>query len=285
MNTFAVYWGAGVSLSDMLQPLRTASSTGLPDIVQAWVERLGWVLVHSTWQLAAIAVIAALVEWRLKHHTASVRYITGVTALVAMLMLPCVTWILIGVPNRLAVHPRIGLAVPANSPTEMAETRIVTLKSARNRMTRPARIRVALELNANSPRARDDSLMPAVDAHEIDRPGFRGSTMSAVALNDLGDERLTTGWQEKLGRVRANVERELPLIVSLWFLGVALCASRPIWGLWTQWHYCRVGLSPVPERVQLTCSISSCEWLYPNSSASPNLPALAFRWLSGTSVR
>lgn len=38
------------------------------------VERLGWTLVHSLWQLTLIAVIAAVIDRCLKHRASNTRY-------------------------------------------------------------------------------------------------------------------------------------------------------------------------------------------------------------------
>ena len=66
----------------------------------AWVERLGWTLVHSIWQLLVVAIVAALVERGLRRRSANARYIAGVIALGAVFALPCVTWSLVVVEPR-----------------------------------------------------------------------------------------------------------------------------------------------------------------------------------------
>ncbi len=55
------------------------------------IERLGWSLVHSVWQAAAVAVVTALVLRGLKRFSAQARYLVACGALAAMVLLPVTT--------------------------------------------------------------------------------------------------------------------------------------------------------------------------------------------------
>jgi hypothetical protein len=57
----------------------------------ALIERLGWSLVHSVWQGAAVALLVAGVFRWLRRSSAQARYATACGALLAMLVLPLVT--------------------------------------------------------------------------------------------------------------------------------------------------------------------------------------------------
>lgn len=59
------------------------------------MEQMGWVLLHSLWQGALVAVLLAGVLWMLRGSSARLRYAASVTALAAMLALPVVTWSLL----------------------------------------------------------------------------------------------------------------------------------------------------------------------------------------------
>ncbi|HLN27820.1 MAG TPA: hypothetical protein VK395_08750 [Gemmataceae bacterium] len=98
MKTFFVL-GMGTGLVAVVQPFAGASA--LP----TWVERLGWTLVHSIWQFAAIAVVTATVNWSLRRMSANVRYIAAVVLLGCTVALPGVTWFLIDVPPRTDERP------------------------------------------------------------------------------------------------------------------------------------------------------------------------------------
>ena len=55
------------------------------------VARLGWCLVHSVWEIAAVALVAAAVLKILRRGSAQGRYLAACAALVAMAALPVVT--------------------------------------------------------------------------------------------------------------------------------------------------------------------------------------------------
>ncbi len=59
------------------------------------IERLGWTLVHSVWQVAAVAVVAALVLKLLKHRSSQARYLAACLALLAMATVPIATFFLV----------------------------------------------------------------------------------------------------------------------------------------------------------------------------------------------
>jgi beta-lactamase regulating signal transducer with metallopeptidase domain len=57
----------------------------------ALVDRLGWCLVHSVWQGAAVALVAACVLRWLRRSSAQARYLTACGGLLAMVFLPLAT--------------------------------------------------------------------------------------------------------------------------------------------------------------------------------------------------
>ncbi len=63
------------------------------------VERLGWCLVHSVWQLAAVGLIAAIVLRGLRRGSAQARYLAACGALAAMTVLPAWTFATIRIPS------------------------------------------------------------------------------------------------------------------------------------------------------------------------------------------
>ncbi|NOX56224.1 MAG: hypothetical protein GXP27_17630, partial [Planctomycetes bacterium] len=64
----------------------------LPFLPTELVQRLGWVLVHSVWQLALMAMVAAVLVGCLRGRSAAVRYWVLLFALVAMTAAPVATW-------------------------------------------------------------------------------------------------------------------------------------------------------------------------------------------------
>ncbi len=63
------------------------------------VERMGWCLLHSVWQLAAIAAFAAIVLRGLRHHWAQARYAVAYGALAGMALLPALPFVWLS-PSR-----------------------------------------------------------------------------------------------------------------------------------------------------------------------------------------
>jgi hypothetical protein len=58
-----------------------------------WAERAGWTLLHSLWQLAAIATVYATAAFLLRTRSANSRYVLGCAAMFAMLGLPLGTFV------------------------------------------------------------------------------------------------------------------------------------------------------------------------------------------------
>jgi hypothetical protein len=46
-----------------------------------WITQVGWLLVHSLWQLALLAALALTLQRALQRHSASTRYLVLLTAL------------------------------------------------------------------------------------------------------------------------------------------------------------------------------------------------------------
>ena len=204
--------------------IATASVGPMPFCWTPWIERIGWTLVHSVWQLAVVALLAALADAALRRHSASVRYVAAALALGFMLVLPGLTILCIDVdpPAELATSHLIAPPVTSGSRPSV-------------RLDRPAGDagsdrRVADEFPKESAGA-------ALTAH---RPAPRPT-------------RPARGWP-RLERFSAAVEPRLPWLASFWLMGVMLCSTRPICGVWFQWRLRRCGLSSAPEVVAQTLS-------------------------------
>jgi hypothetical protein len=60
---------------------------------EAWVERLGWTLVHFLWQGLAIALLYAAADRVMaRRRSPNGRYLLACAALVAMIAAPLTTW-------------------------------------------------------------------------------------------------------------------------------------------------------------------------------------------------
>src|SRR6185436_20353472 len=58
------------------------------------VEPLGWMLIHSLWQFALAALVAAIALRAMRRRSALLRYAVLVTALVLSAVAPVATWFL-----------------------------------------------------------------------------------------------------------------------------------------------------------------------------------------------
>ena len=58
---------------------------------EVWTQRLGWMLIHSAWQAAALAMLLAALLRLLEKRSARVRYSAGCVVLLAMLCAPVAT--------------------------------------------------------------------------------------------------------------------------------------------------------------------------------------------------
>ena len=57
-----------------------------------WIARLGWCLVHSTWEIAIAALATAVILRLLRNSSANVRYLIACTSLAVMAALPVATF-------------------------------------------------------------------------------------------------------------------------------------------------------------------------------------------------
>jgi beta-lactamase regulating signal transducer with metallopeptidase domain len=203
-----------------------------------WIERVGWTLVHSVWQLAVVALLAALGDAALRRHSAGVRYVATALALGIMLFLPGLTFIGIDVepPAELATSQPIAAPVtPGSRPT-------AGLDGPAGDAGREHR---AANRFSVVPGPGSQPGEPHRATGDVPRQG------SAARKPALPRPRPSRGWP-RLEGFSAAVEPKLPWLVAFWLLGVVLCSTRPICGIWFQWHLRRCGLSPVPEVVTQT---------------------------------
>ena len=85
--------------------------TALTNILQAdWAELVGWTLLHSLWQIALVAAAYAVLARVLRSRSADARYLIGCAALVAMLILPLGTYVVLSYDS--AAEPIDAVASP-----------------------------------------------------------------------------------------------------------------------------------------------------------------------------
>ena len=183
-----------------------------------WVERTGWVLVHSLWQFALLALAAGVLQWALRRRSAAARYVALLVVMSIVVALPAVTWFAIGPIER-----PVRAGVPALAgPSENSR-----LKAELQRADFPP-----LQFGNDLP-------MPAVPAVE--------QAAAPATIPHEAEPRVQVAWWSI---VKTRLEPWLPAVVLVWFAGVALFALRPLASWYTVRRLRTRGVSPVAESIR-----------------------------------
>jgi len=172
---------------------------------QAWVERLGWTLLHFLWQGAAVAILYAMARTRLR--SSQTRYVLGCAALALMMAAPVATW---------------KWQAPAEPAAETAPNRTATIPSFRSIPATPA-APLPAPVRAAVPARQSTRFLPWVVAMWM-----IGSLVFWIRL--LGGWAAAAGarartcrpapaeWQRRLEalRERVRVSSRVRLMVSAW---------------------------------------------------------------------
>ena len=187
------------------------------------VEPLGWVLVHSLWQFACVAVLAAAATGAMRRRSAGARYVVLVLALATSVAASLVTWMLL--PSPLAKGPLRQMAPGPGHETQADAdpARLPSHRQAAADMRHEAEFLRFGESNVSAEPASAVSPLPPADP-----------------VPDLS-------WAEWA----KNVLRPwLAWIVAGWSLGIVVCSSRPLLGWYTLWRLQRIGISPAPDEAR-----------------------------------
>ena len=206
----------------------------------AWSVRLGWTLVHTLWQLAIVAVVAKIVSLALSRRSANVQYVCSTLALASMLVIPCVTWLLISVPETQTVRPSAILpTVQAIEPTFIPELTELVVLNRDDVASVPAPER---ELPPSQAESSELDLTRTVVVTPQPQP------VKIEASSPAPSAPVTRGTLTE--QVAMRLKPWLGFINTYWLMGVLLLSIRPLWGLWVQYRLRQVGLTGVPEELQ-----------------------------------
>lgn len=180
-----------------------------------WIERVGWSLLHSIWQIALLAAGYALVSFSLRNRSAKVRYLLGCVTLVAMLALPLGSYFLL----------------PTNTPPPTPATLITPVTPSFS--------------ITQSPSVTASQSPPTLETHNTSQPQLVATSQSAMTTPPPAPPPLPKISLSE--QILSALQPWLPLITLLWLVGAALFSLRPLWGWRHVRRLQRCGLSPLPE--------------------------------------
>lgn len=183
------------------------------------IERIGWVLIHSLWQFALVAIVALVAAAAARHWTAERRYQLLLATFGLMMALPFATWFL------LASAPTRMTAEPASSPVRSAPIDVATNEA------QPANPSVFNE--------------PPLHASEI----ASANTNSADSKSSL-PIKTGGGWNEVVTGVQHFLDQWIAFLVMGWCFGVAIFSLRPLVGWLAIRRLLRVGVSPPSSAIE-----------------------------------
>jgi beta-lactamase regulating signal transducer with metallopeptidase domain/Leucine-rich repeat (LRR) protein len=181
----------------------------------AWISRIGWVLIHTLWQFAAVAAAALVLQRILQRRSAAVQYGALLAAMAAFVAAPVITCFLLppAEPPPLAIAKTAPAADPHEPPTANPTGDAMPIEA------RPAVL----------PSSRTPNPQPR-----------------AVA-NAAASSGTTSWWARQADRIRPW----LPEIVLLWFGGVFFASMRPLLSWRTMRRLRRTGVSAVGEAIEV----------------------------------
>lgn len=195
------------------------------------VDRIGWTLIHSIWQIILVAYVVAVCNRLVFRMSAGGRYVVGCAALSAMLLLPVTTFVVL--------PPSSDAAVAQNDPT------LLSPESSKS-IIRPSRTAVDPDdaIVANSAQPDSDVLAAHILAQSVEEEKWQENESrrekSTTPLSAIGP------WRDRL---TAWLQPAMSSIVIVWFVGMLLLSARPIFGLYTIRRLRCVGRSQVPEQI------------------------------------
>ncbi|HVX13870.1 MAG TPA: M56 family metallopeptidase [Pirellulales bacterium] len=218
----------------------------------AWIERLGWTLVHSVWQLAAVALVMLLVDTWVGRASARRRYLIATASLGLMLVMPAATW-LIWTPSPVASSSAMAEVSAWKSSSPVAEAPVYdpqTNLPVDTGKLRPGELRMEPQPGVEDG-SQEFASPPESDVAVVARQEAQRLAALRVERRPTVEVSTRTGYGG-IEWVRAGIEARLEWLVWFWMAGVALFSCRPACGIVAEWHLRRTGRSPVGDSVEFT---------------------------------
>ena len=201
---------------------------------EAVVERLGWVLVHSLWQFALVALLAGVTVRAMRRSSSALRYGLLVTALAVSVLAPIASWIL----------------MPSDVPSDHSANRAASARGRESSVaTGPGTEAIRL---ASKPAIAGDA---EIEGPIPDRaPTSVASVLLTASPLSAGNTQRSLSWSV---RAKTVLQPWLAWIVAGWSMGVVLCSARPLLGWHTLRRLKRVGVLPVSDEVLASLHLAS----------------------------
>lgn len=227
-------------------------------VLQAFaVERLGWAILHSLWQIAVVAVVFGLLSQVIGRRSIHLRYVTECCGLMLMVSAPAATfWLVPPAQSPLVSRSRLDVTTERERNSRDSLAKPISEPPFRQ----PASTRSSHE---NEPTV-EPATMPLGEVTSVRESG----TLPNGAAVDLAEDRHATESQPvPPAAIREQIPARgvpstladdsldairpwLPSIVACWMLGVVVLSFRPITGLWMLRRLRRRGLSPADPEME-----------------------------------
>ena len=180
------------------------------------IDRIGWTLVHSIWQILIIAVLVAIVNQFAFRRSPNGRYATGCIALMLMVLPPIAMFSLASSQS---------IAVADAGKHSVGETLVENIEKGNM-------LRLAAENR--------------VDLEEVELEATQAGDASPEAHVPAA---ITWDLNQAFGFVATSMQPAMPSIVLFWILGVVLLSVRPLVGAVTVYRLRRSGQSNVSTSI------------------------------------
>lgn len=203
-------------------------------LTEETIFRLGWTLVHSLWQLAALAILAALALRLLRSARPNVRYLVSCSVLLAMGAAPAITFFSL-TPPPVAEAPT----------TSTPDTTVLVETEAAPFGPLPAPPLALPPEAAPSPIPVPEGSPAAPVANPIE-------TISTITPDSERTPTPVDASHAPTTAASSPLQEHLPWIVSLWLIGAALLAIWNLGGWFAALRLKVVGTSPMGSELTKT---------------------------------
>ncbi|GAA4453133.1 M56 family metallopeptidase [Novipirellula rosea] len=215
------------------------------------VERIGWILLHSSWLLVIPAVMFSVLLWLTPSSYSRLRYAAGLGTLVVMAFLPILSATFVNVTEVVASNEEGGVSqVSASVDRELS---VVNEVDSIERTEPNVPIgNSPVELPSDQRRIDSVPGANAAGVAVVVNPKRPELSEQASASPDQSNRPLSerVGVSSPFVRLILSVKPFLPLAVAGWMVGVLLMSFRLLLGWRSARRLKREGVQPVPETIE-----------------------------------